>query len=126
MDIKNLNTEELVEIAGSSSPKKRDNKTTTVDRFIRRLGITRGSKRVPNYLIYYIYMTQHSEVHANKVNKIPFFRHFGQEFEQVRWGKQRFYLIDWPIEVTKELLERAKSYDRKYQGSGKNETKDFK
>lgn len=118
MSIKDLNESELLEvISNGSSPKKRRNKNKSIDSFVRKYEIARGETKVPNYLIYYIYVTNPSMNSAFKVSKPAFFRHMSTEFATYRHGAQRFYLINWNVEVTPELKQRAKAYDRKYQSA---------
>lgn len=117
MDIKNLTEEELVKAVSSSTKPKRKKKNFSVARFIKRFNIQRGIVRFPSYLIYYIYMTDKTENGDRKIGKTAFFRHFNEEFEQVRNGQQRYYKLNWSLEITDELKDKARKYDLRFQSA---------
>lgn len=108
----------LAAVNAAETTKKRrriENHTNTL-RYISEMNLEPGTVAVPNYVIYWHYRTiWEGSDKRYKANKIVFFRTFSQKFPAHRIGKQRFYLLkEGCIEVNAEILEEAKSYDKKY------------
>lgn len=85
-------------------------------RFIKEFNLQSGLERVPNYVIFYTYKIRWKVGQEKKTNKINFFRTFNNFFQQVRTGKQRYYLMDKAgFDLSREGLLEAKHYDEKYK-----------
>ena len=99
------------------SSKKDNSHKDSCARFIRKMNVSKGLERVPNYVIYYTYKKIYKgAINEKKWSKHHFFRLFNKEFQQVRTGKQRYYLLDdGPFDLTREGLLEAKKYDEEYQ-----------
>ena len=81
-----------------------------VKRFILELKIIPGSTKVPNFLIYYYYMT--NKTSPNKLSKQEFFRNFNKIFKSIRTSKTRYYLVnDGIFDISKDMVVKTKKYD---------------
>tara|TARA_R100001086_G_scaffold249698_1_gene190430 strand:+ start:4498 stop:4935 length:438 start_codon:yes stop_codon:yes gene_type:complete len=122
-----INIDELLELAENAKKEKAKRKRgeskqhKSVSRFIEEYPIKPGTDLVPNYVIFYTYrILWKGLTHSNKCNKIVFFRNFNKQFNQKRTGKQRYYLVDASsFDLTREGIEEAKYYDRRYQKENK-------
>jgi hypothetical protein len=94
-------------------PKERENKD--VLKFIRDHQLTPGENKVPTYVIYYVFTRWTLKKWKRRWKKEEFFRTFKKHFEQKRHGNQRFYMVNDAIELTDELYEKAKKYDKTYK-----------
>lgn len=80
---------ELIEETDSEkSPDLRPKKE--LQDFYDKYKVRDGLDRIPNYVIYYTYKIKYK----GYMSKIEFFRQFKKDFNQVRTGKQRCYLLD--------------------------------
>lgn len=104
--------------------KKKKASTNDVFAFISKNNIRAGLDRVPNYVIFFTYMTKYKlSVGNEKVSKIYFFRLFSKKFESRRVGKQRYYALDKSqFDLSREGLIEAKAYDEKYERNIKIKT----
>ena len=85
----------------------------SVKRFIRLHNVEKGDLRIPTYLIYYFYGQWCLEQRIKKLGKEGFFRTFAKYFEAGRTGHRRFYYLNDCFKYNEEILEHAKSYNRK-------------
>lgn len=124
--------EDLLElIEQKSKDKEEDNSKDkkvhwSIKKFIREHSIERGLDRVPTYVLFYHYRKLWTKTtNQNKVNKIVFGRGLkALGFEQVRTGKQRYYLLDGSrLDLSREVLLEAKYYDERYAGEKRNKAK---
>jgi len=120
--------DELLKIIGESPPEKealpvKKEEESELSDFLKRLKITQGIDRIPNYVIYYTY----SIIYGGEKTSIDFFRCFNKEgFERVRTGKQRGYRLDkQSFDLSDKGLSDAKIFveSQKRKNSGKKEKK---
>ncbi len=104
-------------LSSNQTAGERENKD--VLKFIRKLGIEPGTNKVPTYMIYYQFAQWHQTQWRNLWGKEEFFRTFKKHFEQKRSGNQRFYMINDALDLSDEMYEKAKRYDKKYQNRSK-------
>lgn len=122
-----LTTQELIDLidkaekeksAPSKAPKN------TIEEFIVKLYIRRGIDRVPNYIIFYHYIIGFQSTVGDKFKKIGFFREFNKHFDQVRTGKQRYYLVDKSsFDLSREGILNAKKFEKEYESKRKSNKK---
>ena len=109
--------DELLELMKEEAAKRDESQKAELnscEKFIKKNGITKGLERVPNYVIFYTYMTNFKD--KSKESKHQFFRLFNPHFEQKRTGKQRVYMLDGKsFDLTREGLLKAKDYDKEYK-----------
>jgi hypothetical protein len=85
------------------------------ERFISKMNVRQGLEKVPNYVIYYTYRKKYkASLGEERISKIHFFRLFNKLFNQTRVGKQRYYLLDGPFDLSREGLLEAKKFDKEY------------
>lgn len=112
----------LEEEQNSSSAKKepkeyKRKENATVKRFIRKVGITAGNTRVPNYLIFHQYRQfMRTSTPNDAVGKTEFFRNFNRYFDQVRTGKQRYYKLNDALKMDENAHKLAKTYEETLRG----------
>ena len=91
----------------------------SVMEFIQTFEIMQGDTRVPNYKIFYDYISW-DRFQSTKLSKTEFFRQFGKYFDSGRGNKGRYYLLDEnSFDLSEESLTKAKNYDNIYQKRGK-------
>lgn len=116
-----IEIDKLLEIAnqeGDSNSESSSNNITnkSVYDFIKAFNIASGETKVPNYMIFFKYITYKRERNeAGKCGKTEFFRHFKKEFNQVRSNSCRYYLLNECFELSEEGLRKAEAYDKKNQ-----------
>lgn len=74
-------------------PAHRRAQNKTILYFIKEYQLEPGEKRVPTFILYYLYKKHWQKYTKNKLRKVEFFRRFSQEFESRRDGRQRYYLL---------------------------------
>jgi len=91
-------------------------KLDSCDKFIKKLNITRGLDRVPNYVIYYTYQQKYKAgLGETKWSRNHFFQLFNKHFDQARTGRLRTYLLDGKsFDLTRGGLLEAKKYQKEY------------
>lgn len=117
-----LTNEELEEIVRNKytpEPVKDIVSEKQIVQFIRDLKIKEGKYRIPNYALYYKY-ARDWQPKGGKLTKIGFLRGFSQIFEQKRTNSLRYYLLN--VRFTKEFIETAKEWDKKYGRQRKSTT----
>ena len=92
---------------------KKDKENKDVLNFIKKNGILPGDTRVPTYAIYYHYSIWTRTNWARLWGKEEFFRTFRKHFTQVRTGRQRYYLLNDALDLSDELIKKAKKYDER-------------
>ena len=118
MSIKELSTDDLLNIASSGGGKtvgNLANDTSNIKDFLLDVEIKDGLTLVPTYVIYYHYckVWRHT---GQKISKIGFFRKINKLFETKRTKKIRYYLLDsGKLELDKESLKLAKDFDLRYE-----------
>lgn len=112
----NLSIDDLLKVVESkkrSSKRLEDN--SNVRRYLEETGWEAGTLAIPTYVIFWHYRTMWKCDRHHKTNKIVFFRCFNKRFPAYRKNKQRFYLLkEGIIELTQEVLDEAKLYDKKF------------
>lgn len=112
-----LSIEELLAKAEEKGKKKLrvENNSNTL-RYMDAVGWEPGTQAIPTYVIFWHYRTQYTgTVIQCKVSKTPFFRTFTKRIPSYRKNQQRYYLLkEGIIELTPQLLQDCKSYDRKH------------
>lgn len=82
---------------------------STFDLYINAYQLKEGVDKTPSYLLYYSYiefMKQHEE--DLPLSKITFCKRLKKLLKFVRWGKQRYYLIDKSsFKITEDLEFKA-------------------
>jgi len=120
VDLKEL--EELLKEENTPTrPARKQHQNRTVLKFIEESRVRPGEYRVPTFVIYYLFSTWVNRTKRKNVGKEAFFRTFKQHFEQVRYGKQRYYLVNDAWELTDELYEKAKTHKKRWQDIKKSE-----
>ena len=84
--------------------------------YIAYYNLTDGVDRLATFLLYYTYI---SFMEKRSPGNIPlkstaFFREFKKKFKSVRWGKQRFYLVNKELlkNINEETYFEAKIYKK--------------
>lgn len=121
--------DELLRIIGESPPEKealpveKEEEGSGLSDFLKRLNITKGVDRIPNYVIYYTY----SIIYGGEKPSVDFFRCFNKEgFERVRTGKQRGYRLNkQSFDLSDKGLSDAKVFaeSQKRKNNDKKEKK---
>lgn len=89
--------------------KRKENETVLA--FIRAKSITSGLVRVPTYKIFHEYQVMWTARNRNdKIGRTGFFRIFSRYFEQIRTGKQRYYLLNDCFDMSEESMKRAENH----------------
>lgn len=112
-----LSVDELLAKATESSKKKlrvENNRNTLT--YMESVGWEPGPIAIPTYVIFWHYRIQYTGCDiTNKASKTPFFRTFTKRIPSYRKNRQRYYLLnEGVINLTPELLEECKRYDRKH------------
>ena len=119
-DKSTINYDELVRLLDEENNPKPKKKAVgkggipDVLRFIKSHGLQKGEIRVPSYRIYYCFIKWAPQNWSKTWGNTEFFRIFKKQFEQKRTGRQRYYLLNTPIDETKEYEEKAKAYYQKW------------
>jgi hypothetical protein len=121
-ELEKLIEEEEQEKKVSEAPRK-DRENKDVLRFIRKFQIAPGPNKVPTYLIYHQYKDWQHTTWKKPWGKEEFFRTFKKHFEQKRSGNQRFYMINDGLDLSERAYEKAKKYQKGWQGRGKPKNK---
>jgi hypothetical protein len=105
---------DLLEKAKNRKDPSSFKENSSVNRFIREWDIGPGKDRIPTYIIFYTYRVLWDGINRlNKTNKINFFRTFAKHFEQVRTGKNRYYLLDGSkFDMSRKGKLEAKHYEQ--------------
>lgn len=112
--------EKAKELEKPKEPKKPV--VTDVEKFIKDLGVESGSTPVPNYVIYFMYLTCWNVGKVKKLDRISFFKKFSLYFHKQRIGKRRSYYLDKDsLGVSRDLQRRAKEYDKQLLEKQKKE-----
>ncbi len=84
--------------------------------FISYHNLNKGLDKLATFLLYYIYIRHMQRRFKDypPLSKIAFFKELKLHLHSVRWGKQRYYLIDKSsiINITEELEFEAKIYEK--------------
>jgi len=125
------NHEELIKLLEEETnakkfvtPKRKTKYAYSVEAFIKKFKIKPGPFKVPTHVIYYLY-SKYITINNNYIRckKEEFFRTFKKHFEQIRTGRQRYYLINDGLELSNTIYEKAEKHKRSYQGSKKIKSK---
>ena len=98
-------------------------------KFIQENGIAPGENKYPNFLIFYHFrMWCQKKNYYKRHGLTEFFRTFNRYFEQVRTGRQRYYLLDDTLPNDEETIKKAKLHNKIYRGKrrGQREKKQQK
>ena len=117
MTKKTLSIDELLAVAMQKEKKKlRCENHVGVGKYIDRVGWQTGTVLIPTTVIFWHYRKVYDGVDINnKANKTVFFRTFNKRFKSFRKNKQRYYLLnDGIINLTQELYEECKRYDKQH------------
>jgi hypothetical protein len=121
-----LTIDELLAKAEDKSKQRRriENNVNTI-RYIEHYKWEAGTLAIPTCVIFWHYRTQFTETRIEtKVNKTTFFRTFSKRFPSCRKNHQRYYLLkEGIIDLTPELLEKCKSYDKQHWQKKKRQKK---
>ena len=84
--------------------------------YINHYNLKTGLDKVPTYLLYYAYkslIAQHEE--ELPLSNPCFFKELKTHFKAIRWGKQRYYLLDKQsiINIDDNLEFKAKLWNKK-------------
>jgi hypothetical protein len=106
--------EKIDKLEADKTASKPINEST--ERFIKTCNIKNGVDRISNDIIYYTYQKKYvASMGEEKWSKVHFFRLFNKHFNQVRTGKQRYYLLDGDsFDLTREGRIEAESYNKEY------------
>jgi hypothetical protein len=85
----------------------------SVELFIKDLGIFPGSNRIPNHVVYYNYRKVWGSQRSKKLGKTNFFREFSKNFDSVRTGKTRYYLLECiKLNFNKDMYKKSKKFNK--------------
>lgn len=124
--MKDISTEELLKLLNETKsslhshlpPKLYESKSKEnrdVLYYIKNNNIEPGENKVPTYVIYYDYVMYARKSLGRVWGKEEFFRTFKMYFKPKRNGNQRFYMVNEEFANSKELNEKAKEYDKRWQ-----------
>ena len=133
MSKKTLNLDELLELIDQEEKKKAgehvkevpqvniDNSDKDINKtaykFIQTFSIAQGEIKYPNYVIFYHFRLWCSiKNYYQKIGLTEFFRTFNKYFNQVRTGRQRYYLLNDSLEMDDETLRKAKQHSNMHRG----------
>lgn len=86
-------------------------------KFIQAFDITIGDIKYPNFLIFYHFKKwTEKKGYRHKLGLTEFFRTFSKYFEQVRTGRQRYYLLNDALKMDDETLIKAKKHSNIHKG----------
>lgn len=71
---------------------KEEESLDEISLFIKQFNIKKGKDKVETFIIYAMYLKLKST--NPKLSRVDFFRKLCKNIETVRWGKQRYYLVD--------------------------------
>lgn len=127
-NVKDLTIEQLIGIVskeGKTISNLMDDKSN-VREFLREYSVKDGSALVPNYKVYYDYCRKWKPA-GKKLSKIGFLRKFSVVFEAKRNKDTRYYLLDKEaFDTSKESLDEAKEFDKRYRNKINKKTKQKK
>ena len=117
-NITEMTTEELLKAVGPTADLKTPEKKSPLLEFIQENDLAAGKITVPNYAIFYFYMTMWRPSSKVKLSKIAFFREFNKHFTSTRTKSTRQYMLSTGIsnnqrDFNEEAKENNKRYDRK-------------
>ena len=85
--------------------------------YIGYYNFTEGIDKLATYLLYYCYVQFMAKKMPDFVplKSTAFFKEFRKSFKSVRWGKQRFYLVNKELlkNITDETYFEAKIYKKR-------------
>lgn len=87
----------------------------TVRRFINHYKIKQGNTKIPTYVLYYAYFQFCKDRNYKRYSKIEFGRNMSTKFKKKRDGRQRYYMVDSALDLTKEYIGEAKKHDEKWK-----------
>lgn len=100
-----------IEVTKVDKPKKL---MRSVERFLQDNNVGPGLVKYPTYVVYYIYCdfcrTHNYTNISNRASRVQFGRLAAKLFDRVRHGKQRFYMLSDFVEMTPELMAKAKDH----------------
>jgi len=129
MDSKNISIDELLTYLNDApiTTKKKKKKckqredSPTVLAFIRTFMIQPGEIRVPTYKIYHEYFVKWTgRRRMDKLGRHSFFKVFKKYFKLVRWGYQRYYLLNNCFDLSNERDMDLAFFHRTITKRGKN------
>lgn len=105
-----IDVKELLKLVEGDSSESLDTVYTLED-FIEDIKLTKGTDRIPNYILYYTY----KEVYNGTMSKIELNRQLSKlGFIKVRTGKVRAWLFDGSsFDLTREGKLRARFHEKK-------------
>lgn len=114
---------EEAENKNSASKPTKAKRHYSIKKFIRDFKIVPGNNRTPITLIYFHYSKFCTKYNYPKRSKIEFGRQISELFQQVRTGRERFYMIDSTLEDNPPLREKARKHAKAWQNKTKAEKK---
>lgn len=76
-----------------SNKKKLD--LSSFDQYINYYNLKKGLDKVPTHVLYYAYSTFIKRFEEDlPLNTVTFYKRLKKSFKSVRWGNQRYYLLD--------------------------------
>jgi hypothetical protein len=113
-NVKDMSLEELIKLV-DEKPKRNNTKKISKSycKFIADNNVARGELKVPSYYIYFKFREWCGNTNNKKISKVHFFRLFNKDFDQVRHGYQRYYLINDVFDISEEELKEAKEFNKK-------------
>lgn len=122
-----ITAQELIDLIEKAEKEKKapsKSHNNSIEEFIDKMYIRRGIDRVPNYIIFYHYIAEFQATVGKKFKKIGFFREFNKHFDQVRTGRQRYYLVDKSsFDLSREGILNAKKFEKEYEAKRKSNKK---
>jgi len=78
--------------------------------YLSHYNITNGVDRIPTYVLYYCYSLFIAKSREDlPLSRIVFYKTLKRFIQPIRWGKQRYYLIDKTVlKIDEEMIFKAK------------------
>jgi hypothetical protein len=84
--------------------------------YINYYNLTEGVDKLATFLLYYIYIQfmQKKAIGYPPLKSIAFYKELKKHLKSVRWGKQRYYLVNKELlkNITEELTFESKIYKK--------------
>ena len=115
-----ISLEELqARIAANKAKNSEEIEISPFSAYISYYNFTEGVDKLATFLLYYCYVQFMAKKMPDFVplKSIAFFKELKKSFKSVRWGKQRYYLVNKELlkNITEETYFEAKIYKKRTQ-----------
>lgn len=128
MSDKELDVDELIDIANSSDEPVDFGEMTEALRFVEEFGIKEGDTRIPTFIIYKTYKDSLTPARRRNIqHKTMFMRDFAKLFKPKRTTNYRYYLLDpEPFDLSDEYYWETRKDVRRERDGWKKKKEDKK